>query len=721
MARNGFRRFDPGDVPNGSYVLSVVDGWVVGVAEISVAGYTDEQVRDVVGALLAEGDGIDVVVNDAGNTITITCTITQYTDELARDAIGAALVAGIGITITVSDAGNTITIDADPGVVRNGSGPPLTSGIALTAPTHRASVQTANIPATAQGQDTLLAFTLQNSHLPNDSQACVITGWTLIATDAALDSWNGGGLRLSVFKKTAAGAAGSTSSEAGNAFTPTGTSYAGAWCFAYTPASAVASGENHTPDAAGAAQPSVTTGAISATYDNSRIVQAIYAGRGSGGPALSQTIDGTTVNRQTYDDTHTGIQVDDETQAVAGAVRTATWTLINNIPLAVALNVVLSPPVAPAPGNDGDWYIDTDTDTLYGPMAGGVWPSTGIPLGGTGSALTVKDEGSDLDTAVTSIDFTGDGVTATAVGSAITVDIPGGAGGGGGAVAGTSTTDYFTATAGQTAFTLSQTPTGGLMVFRNGLMQRLTTDYTVSGTTVTLTSGALVGDAITVIYGTGAAAGSIKDARWYAGPTTHAQDDAFDNASLDAAFVRVDNSTSNAAAQLRAVWTENRDSLSLVLNGTVTQDAAGEMHGLVKPYVLAVGEALETCFTEVGRDYNYHFAGLVVTDGTTFGSGNQVFYPRWSYINLQDGLWTGWNTRAAFTDYGDGGFVRADFTRIKRTATSTWSYEISANGFDWVVVATRTLTMTPSHIGFACGQWGGTLRQQFNFEFLRVR
>ena len=46
--------------------------------------------------------------------------------------------------------------------------------------------------------------------------------------------------------------------------------------------------------------------------------------------------------------------------------------------------------------------------------------------GGTGSALTVKDEGSNLDTAVTSIDFTGSGVTATHSGHAVTVTVPGG-------------------------------------------------------------------------------------------------------------------------------------------------------------------------------------------------------------------------------------------------------------------------------------------------------
>jgi hypothetical protein len=47
---------------------------------------------------------------------------------------------------------------------------------------------------------------------------------------------------------------------------------------------------------------------------------------------------------------------------------------------------------------------------------------------GGGSALTVKEEGSNVDTAVTSIDFVGATVTATAVGHAVTVTITGGGG-----------------------------------------------------------------------------------------------------------------------------------------------------------------------------------------------------------------------------------------------------------------------------------------------------
>jgi hypothetical protein len=72
-----------------------------------------ELIRDTIGAALVAGTGVSIVVNDAGDTITITNTAPSagtYTDENARDAIGAALVAGSGISIAVNDGADTITI-----------------------------------------------------------------------------------------------------------------------------------------------------------------------------------------------------------------------------------------------------------------------------------------------------------------------------------------------------------------------------------------------------------------------------------------------------------------------------------------------------------------------------------------------------------------------------------------------------------------------------------
>jgi len=81
------------------------------------------------------------------------------------------------------------------------------------------------------------------------------------------------------------------------------------------------------------------------------------------------------------------------------------------------------------PGRDGE-------RGLAGPVGpsgkgGGVQV---VARGGSGSSLAVKDEGATIDTAVTSIDFAGAGVTATNVGHAVTVTVAGGGGGGGATV-----------------------------------------------------------------------------------------------------------------------------------------------------------------------------------------------------------------------------------------------------------------------------------------------
>tara|TARA_A100001035_G_scaffold269689_1_gene255976 strand:- start:732 stop:1694 length:963 start_codon:yes stop_codon:yes gene_type:complete len=56
----------------------------------------------------------------------------------------------------------------------------------------------------------------------------------------------------------------------------------------------------------------------------------------------------------------------------------------------------------------------------------------------------------------------------------------------------------FTATAGQTAFSISHTQ-GFVQVFMNGLLLDETADYTSNGSAVTLTSGAAAGDEIEVV------------------------------------------------------------------------------------------------------------------------------------------------------------------------------------------------------------------------------
>jgi hypothetical protein len=62
--------------------------------------------------------------------------------------------------------------------------------------------------------------------------------------------------------------------------------------------------------------------------------------------------------------------------------------------------------------------------------------------------------------------------------------------------------DAFSGTGTQTAFTLSQTPfnTGHVQVFQDGILMIITTDYTISGTTLTMVTAPTLGQTLAVIY-----------------------------------------------------------------------------------------------------------------------------------------------------------------------------------------------------------------------------
>lgn len=128
-----------------------------------------------------------------------------------------------------------------------------------------------------------------------------------------------------------------------------------------------------------------------------------------------------------------------------------------------------------------------------GPTGAGTTGPTG-PTGpiGIGSAISVSDEGTLLTSSVSSFNFVGAGVTASSVLSAVTVTIPGGGGGL------TYSRTSFTATAGQTTFTVTYT-VANVEVFVNGILLA-TSEYTATnGTSVVLGTGAGVNSIVDVI------------------------------------------------------------------------------------------------------------------------------------------------------------------------------------------------------------------------------
>lgn len=72
------------------------------------ARYSDEEVRDVVAALLAGGTNISLVNDDAGDTLTV--NTSALTEEEVEDAVAALISAGSGISVAYDDAGDTLTV-----------------------------------------------------------------------------------------------------------------------------------------------------------------------------------------------------------------------------------------------------------------------------------------------------------------------------------------------------------------------------------------------------------------------------------------------------------------------------------------------------------------------------------------------------------------------------------------------------------------------------------
>ena len=100
-----------------------------------------------------------------------------------------------------------------------------------------------------------------------------------------------------------------------------------------------------------------------------------------------------------------------------------------------------------------------------------------------GSALTIKDEGSALSTAASSLNFVGSGVTASGTGADKTITISGGGG-----TSNNVVRETFTGNGSATAFTLTNSfTTDGAVVFYNGQHLTPTTDYSISGSTLTFT------------------------------------------------------------------------------------------------------------------------------------------------------------------------------------------------------------------------------------------
>ena len=151
----------------------------------------------------------------------------------------------------------------------------------------------------------------------------------------------------------------------------------------------------------------------------------------------------------------------------------------------------------------------------------------------------------------------------------------------------------FTATEGQTAFTISHTQ-GFVQVFMNGLLLDETADYTSNGTAITLTSGASAGDEIEVVA-----------------YNTFSVGDGQTQTAADARYVKKagDTMTGNlgiGAAPTRALHVDHATDATMIVNAAAGNQAT---------YLLGEGGASKFNMSHKASDdtfqiYNYYNSGI---------------------------------------------------------------------------------------------------------------
>ena len=253
-----------------------------------------------------------------------------------------------------------------------------------------------------------------------------------------------------------------------------------------------------------------------------------------------------------------------------------------------------------------------------------------------------------------------------------------------------------------------------------------------TSTVVGIPTGGATDEVLTKIDGTdynvawAAAAGggggtAGHDRRWNVatGETTI---DEFNDGSLAGGWTRVDGT---GAASGNLAWTEGADVLSAANAGG---DTATVFHGIVIPLSgfggsITTGDAFISCVTLTAPATNYSFGGIVLSDGTTHGAGNQVAAVV-GRTGTVDGGVDGWAAanwaRTSVTTSVVSLDMVAFYIRLVCTAANTWRADGSPDGVSWIKgTSTFSKTITPTQVGFMSSSYGTSVKHVMAFEFLR--
>ncbi len=152
--------------------------------------------------------------------------------------------------------------------------------------------------------------------------------------------------------------------------------------------------------------------------------------------------------------------------------------------------------------------------------------------------------------------------------------------------------------------------------------------------------------------------------------------------------------------------------------------SAAQFNAFMKADTVSVGDSIEMCFRTLGWDENFMMVGLIMADGATYGSGEQMIFlisPQQSLVFMTNN--SNYNSNNSNTTvgirFGGSGYV---FLRLTMTATNTFKGEISCDGVTWMTMASGySRTITPTHVGFGITKWGGANPMMASVEYFKKR
>ncbi len=206
---------------------------------------------------------------------------------------------------------------------------------------------------------------------------------------------------------------------------------------------------------------------------------------------------------------------------------------------------------------------------------------------------------------------------------------------------------------------------------------------------------------VTGLTGAGGGGGSGAAQQHYdaaAAPgSPSAQDDEFDDASIDVKWTRVAHGTP------KGTWQERDGGLIW------TQTAAGgvELDVYAQARTVAVGDYVEAAFSyPYWQPHGLLGPYIGFSNGTTFGTSNAVgadIHTNTTFYRFMLNAFPGHNTRSSDGTIANGGDIGPiQYHRIKYEAANTWGLYISNDGVVWRTIQSNyAYTMTPTHV--ICG------------------